>query len=53
MASKIDKKGETRKTWATPELRKTSIEQITATSTTPASSDDGGIHKPNIYANNS
>jgi hypothetical protein len=48
MASKIDKKGETRKTWVTPELRKTSIEQITA-SAPNGTGFDGGIHKPNIF----
>lgn len=41
MASKTDRKGETRKNWATPELRKTSIEQITANANNSPTVDGG------------
>lgn len=41
MASTTNGKGETRKHWATPELRKTSIEQITANSNNKPTLDGG------------
>jgi hypothetical protein len=46
MAIMTARKDETRKPWATPELRKTSIEQITATAVGPQPM-DGGTSKPN------
>jgi hypothetical protein len=49
MASKTDNNGETRKQWVAPELRKTSIEQITASAPAPVGTHDGGTTKPNIW----
>ncbi len=48
MAIKNDRKGETWKHWVTPELRKISIEQITAT-THGGVNFDGGTTKPNVH----
>jgi hypothetical protein len=41
MASKTEKNGETRKHWVAPELRKTSIEQVTAVSVGSPNFDGG------------
>ncbi|MGA8743605.1 MAG: hypothetical protein WB561_20605 [Terracidiphilus sp.] len=41
MTGKTDKKTEIRKDWVAPELRKTSIEQITASSRGCSASDGG------------
>jgi hypothetical protein len=48
MTAKTDRKVEIRKDWVTPELRKTSIEQITANST-GCKAPDGGT-SPNSHA---
>ncbi|MGD0093218.1 MAG: hypothetical protein ABSE73_25165 [Planctomycetota bacterium] len=47
MTRNTDKKAEIRKDWVAPELRKTSIEQITATSR-GRMNNDGGT-KPNDH----
>ncbi|MGD0345855.1 MAG: hypothetical protein ABSA85_03810 [Terracidiphilus sp.] len=41
MTGKTDKKAEIRKDWVAPELRKTSIEQITANATGISTTDGG------------